>query len=309
MNSLAAIRKLVTVEELAALQNLELLASRVVEGVLTGSHRSKLKGGSTEFAEHRAYSAGDEIRRIDWRVVAKSDRYYIKQFHEESNLGVVLVLDASGSMAYGDSTRSKYLHARAAAACLGRLVLGQRDPVGLAVAQRKASNFLPARASAGHLLALLEVLLETEAKGRNDLLSSLDWLIRNLKRRSQFVLLTDGFVELDTLERLLLALASRGHELLLFHVLAPEELTFSFQENARFQCLETPDAIDVDPVVFADTYLSRMQAFVNRLRRICVRAGGDYEPLRTDQPIGKVLGDYLRRRMRGTKRNGVSRAR
>jgi uncharacterized protein (DUF58 family) len=309
VNSPAAIRKLVTVEELAALQNLELVAARVVEGILTGTHRSKMKGGSSEFAEHRAYSAGDEVRRLDWRVVAKSDRYYIKQFHEESNLGVVLVLDASGSMAYGDSTRSKFLHARAAAACLSRLVLGQRDPVGLAVAQRKASTFLPARSSAGHLLQLLESLLKTEANGRNDLLSTLDWLIRNLRRRSQFVLLTDGFVELDILEKLLLALAARGHQLLLLHVLAPEELTFSFQENSRFQCLETLDEMDVDPIVFADTYLSRMQAFVDRLRRICVRAGGDYEPLRTDQPLGAVLGDYLRRRMRRSRRYAAPRAR
>lgn len=309
MNSLATIRKLVTVEELAALQNLELVAARVVEGILTGTHRSKMKGGSSEFAEHRAYSAGDEVRRLDWRVVAKSDRYYIKQYHEESSLGVVLVLDASGSMAYGDSTRSKFLHARAAAACLSRLVLGQRDPVGLAVAQRKASTFLPARSSAGHLLGLLESLLKTEAKGRNDLLSTLDWLIRNLRRRSQFVLLTDGFVELDILEKLLLALAARGHQLLLLHVLAPEELTFSFKENSRFQCLETLDEIDVDPIVFADTYLSRLQAFVDRLRRICLRAGGDYEPMRTDQPLGTVLGDYLRRRMRRSRRYGAPRAR
>jgi uncharacterized protein (DUF58 family) len=309
VNSLATIRKLVTVEELAALQNLELVAARVVEGILTGTHRSKMKGGSSEFAEHRAYSAGDEVRRLDWRVVAKSDRYYIKQYHEESSLGVVLVLDASGSMAYGDSTRSKFLHARAAAACLSRLVLGQRDPVGLAVAQRKASTFLPARSSAGHLLGLLESLLKTEAKGRNDLLSTLDWLIRNLRRRSQFVLLTDGFVELDILEKLLLALAARGHQLLLLHVLAPEELTFSFKENSRFQCLETLDEIDVDPIVFADTYLSRLQAFVDRLRRICLRAGGDYEPMRTDQPLGTVLGDYLRRRMRRSRRYGAPRAR
>jgi uncharacterized protein (DUF58 family) len=309
VNSLAAIQKLVTVEELAALQHLELVASRVVEGLLTGNHRSKMKGGSSEFAEHRAYSAGDEVRRLDWRVVAKSDRYYIKQFHEESSLGVVLVLDASGSMAYGDSTRSKFLHARAAAACLSRLVLGQRDPVGLAVAQRKASTFLPARSSAGHLLELLESLINLEAKGRNDLLSSLDWLIRNLRRRSQLVLLTDGFVEIDILERLLLGLSARGHQLLLFHVLAPEELTFSFQENSRFQSLESPETIDLDPVLFADTYLSRMQAFVNRLRNACVRAGGDYEPLRTDQPLGTVLGDYLRRRMRRSRRYAASPAR
>lgn len=309
MNSLTAIRKLVTVEELAALQHLELVAERVVEGVLTGGHRSKMKGGSSEFAEHRAYSAGDEVRRLDWRVVAKSDRYYIKQFHEEANLGVVLVLDASGSMDYGESTRSKFLHARAAAACLSRLVLGQRDPVGLAVAQRKASTFLPVRSSAGHLQGILEALINTEAKGRTDLLSTLDWLIRNLRRRSQFVLFTDGFVELDVLEKLLLALAARGHQLLLFHVLAPEELTFSFKDNTRFQCLETFEEIDLDPIVFADTYLSRMQGFVDRLRRVCIRAGGDYEPLRTDQPLGTVLGDYLRRRMRRSRRYAAPRVR
>src|SRR4030095_12220734 len=114
---------------------------------------------------------------------------------------------------------------------------------------------------------------------QNDLLSTLDWLIRNVRRRSQFVLLTDGFVVIESLERLLLALSARGHELLLLHVLAPEELSFSFRENSRFRCLETGSTIDLDPVLFADTYLAKMQAFIDRLRRACIRAGGDYEPL------------------------------
>ena len=308
VNSLAAIRKLVTPEELSALHHLELVAPRVVDGLLTGTHRSRMKGGCSEFAEHRAYSPGDEIRTVDWRVVAKTDRYFIKQFHEESNLGVVLVLDASGSMGYGDSTRTKFLHARAAAACLSRLVLGQRDPVALSIARKKAPPFIPAHSSPGHLMTILDALIRLEPVWQNDLLSTLDWLIRNVRRRSQFVLLTDAFVEIEVLERLLLAVSARGHELLLLHVLAPEELSFTFRENSRFRCLETASTIDLDPVLFADTYLAKMQTFIDRLRRACIRAGGDYEPLVTDQPLGNTLADYLRRRARRSRRVASRRA-
>jgi uncharacterized protein (DUF58 family) len=293
---MSAIRALVSAEDLAALDKLELVADRVVDGFLAGRHESRMKGGCSEFAEHRAYSPGDEVRGLDWRVVAKSDRYFIKQFHESSTLSAVFVLDTSGSMAYGDSTLSKFLHARAAAACLSRLVLGQRDPVALAIT---GQAYLPARATPNHFLAILDALVCAQPAGPNALLETLSKLQNLIRTRSQIVLLTDAFVALDALEPLLLTFAARGHRLLLFHVLAPEELTFPFRDGTRFESLEGSDEFrDVDPAAFAQTYLERLQHFIQRLRRACHNAGGDYQPLPTDQPLGPTLADYLRKRAR-----------
>ena len=305
---MSAIRALVSAEDLIALEKLELVAGRVVEGFLSGRHESRMKGGCSEFAEHRAYGIGDEVRNLDWRVVAKSDRYYVKQFHEHSSLSTVLVLDASGSMAYGESTPAKFLHARSAAACLSRLVLGQHDPVALAVARENAPAFLPARSTANHFLAILDALVCAQPGGPNALLETLERLVRLVRHRSQFILLTDAFVEVDALEPLLLALGTRGHQILLLHVLAPEEFTFPFSDGTRFESLETSEEFyDVDPAAFAEMYLERMQTFIQRLRRACLRAGGDYQPLPTHQAIGATLADYLRRRTRRGSRAAMPR--
>ena len=301
----AALRLLVSDDDLAAVEHLELFASRLVQGMLTGRHDSRMKGGCSEFAEHRAYSLGDEVRNLDWRVMAKTDRYYVKQFHEESNLSTVLVLDASGSMAYGDSTASKFVHARAAAACLTRLLLGQRDPVALAVAGGVEVPFVPARSTPAHLFSIIDSLSRTNCGGKNALLQTLDRLVRQVKHRSQFILLTDAFVDVDRLEALLRVLPIRGHELLLFQVLAPEELSFPFREGIRFESLEGDSQFfNIDPTVFADTYLDRMQSFIIRLRQSCLRAGGDYYALPTHVPVGKSLADYLKRRAQRSGRAG-----
>jgi uncharacterized protein (DUF58 family) len=300
---MANLHDLVSAEDLAGLEGLELLASRLVNGFLTGRHDSRRKGGCSEFAEHRAYTPGDELRRLDWRIAAKSDRHFIKQFHEESNLSALLVVDASASMAFSVSTRTKLLHARAAAACLGRLLLGQGDAVGLAVAAENAPGPIPPRASAKQLDTLLASLAALTAAGANTLPETLRRLLEQLRRPAHLVVLSDGLVELDALARILPQLAARGHRLLFLQVLAPEELHFPFEDPMRFESLEEPSStVDVDPRLIAPTYLERLRLFLESLRRLCLRTGGEHHLLPTDQALGESLAPFLfsrSRRQRG----------
>lgn len=283
--------------DLARVENLELLASRVVDGLLSGRHRSKLKGGSAEFTEHRGYVPGDEIRLIDWKVFGKSDRYYIRQYIEQTCLQVVVALDASGSMAFGPDGGTKYAYARAVAACLTRLVLRQSDSAGLAVFGNPAPTYVPPRANPGHFQALLRTLGEARPAGEAALAAGLTDLARRIRRRGLIVLLSDCFEELPALRQALRFLRSRGHEVILLHTLAREELTFEFGGWSRFECLEVAGRrIDLDPALIRQEYLENVRQFLAELKRICGETGCDYQALPTDRPLGESLAYYLQRR-------------
>jgi uncharacterized protein (DUF58 family) len=289
-------------EDLARIENLELFSRHIVDGFLSGRHRSRLKGGCAEFAEHRAYCPGDEIRLMDWRVFGKSDRYCIKQFEEDTSLQAILVLDASGSMEFGLSTLSKYEHARAAALCLARLVLGQRDAAGLAVIGGGIRSYVPPRAQPRHLDVLLDSLRHVAPSGPTSLANDLDELARRIKRRGLIILFSDCFDDVPRLAQSLRLLRSRRHEVLLFHVMSPEELSFSFQNWSRFESLEMDgQKLDLDPTTVRGGYLERVRSFLEGLQRACGEAACDYVPLSTDLPLGDTLADYLRRRAASAK--------
>lgn len=282
---------------LSKIGHLELLSLRLVDGLISGKHRSTHKGGCFEFSEHREYSAGDEARLIDWRVFAKSDRYYIKQFEEETNLQAVMVVDTSGSMEFGLSTPSKLDYARMAAACLARLMLRQRDSVGLSMVGRSLRQFIPPRGNASHLQAICSALRKAEAGGMSDLGAGLLESARRLKRRGLFLIFSDCFGDATALSRALHQLRLRGHEVLVLHVLAPEEVTFSFDRWSRFQCLEAADLhLDVDPTAIRRKYLERFEKFRKKLTSDCARLGCDYGLLETNRPLGDVLAEFLSRR-------------
>lgn len=292
--------------DLAQVERLELMASRVVDGLLAGRHRSELKGGSAEFTEHRGYVPGDEIRLIDWKVYGKSDRYYIKQYIEQTCLQVIVALDGSGSMAYGSagSNRSptKFQYARAVAACLMRLVLRQSDSAGLAIFTRprshERSQYIPPRANPNHFQAILESLQTAAPTGETSLAANLTELARRIKRRGLVALLSDCFDDLDALRQALKFLRGRGHEVILFHTMAPEELTFDFGGWSRFECLEVDGRrIDLDPAVVRSDYLENVRKFLADLKYLCGETGCDYQPLPTDKPLGVALSHYLKRRM------------
>jgi uncharacterized protein (DUF58 family) len=283
--------------DLALTENLELLSRNIVDGFLTGRHRSRHKGGGAEFAEHRAYCPGDEIRLLDWRVFGKSDRYCIKQFEEETSLQAVMAVDASGSMGFGMSTATKYNFSRAAALCLSRLVLRQNDAAGLAVLGGGVRSFTPPRSQPRHLEVLIDNLVKAAPAGPTTLADDLGLLAQRIKRRALVILFSDCFDDVEQIAHALRLLRSRRHELMLFHVLAPEELSFSFRERSRFECLEDSGrVIELDPVLVREEYLSRLKAFMERLRHVCGEAACDYYPLSTDRPLGEALADYLRRR-------------
>jgi uncharacterized protein (DUF58 family) len=294
MNSLA---DYVSPADLARTENLELVSRQIVEGLYSGRHRSKLKGGSAEFAEHRAYSPGDEIRLLDWRVFGKSDRYYIKQFDEETSLQAILVLDASGSMGFGLSTASKYEYSRIASLCLARLALRQSDAAGLAIIGTGIRSFIPPRSQPRHLEVLIESLRQVSPNGPTSLAVDLAELAQRIKRRGLILLFSDCFDQVQQLAQSLKLLRSRRHEVILFQVLAPEELAFSFQQWTRFESLEHEgQSIDLEPALIRKEYLARLQTFLGEIRRACGEASCDYVPLSTEKPVGEALADYLRRR-------------
>ncbi len=286
--------------ELRKYAGLTLLARQVVEGFLTGVHRSPYKGFSVEFAEHRQYTPGDEIRHIDWRAVGKTDRYYVKEYEEETNLKAYLLVDASGSMAYRGSRKalSKFEYAQHVAASLSYLMLHQMDAVGLITLDTKVRDLIPPKANPKHLLRVLTTLENTAPGGETAMAPLWHELAgHHLKRRGMVLILSDFFDQLDPLMKALQHLRHRNHEVVLLHVLAPEELDFPFKRLTQFRNLESRDQkVLVDTRRLRDDYLANFERFRNDLKERAGRLHVDYHLLRTDQPVDRALGIYLSRR-------------
>ena len=282
---------------LARYGRLALIARSLVEGFLTGAHKSPYKGFSVEFAEHRQYYPGDEIRHIDWRAYGKTDRYYIKEFEEETNLRAHLLVDASGSMAYKGAHPSKFEYAQYIAASLAYLMLHQRDAVGLVTHDTRIRQMIPPRANAKHLLRLLNLLEQTQPGGETSMAPLWHDLAGRLKRRGLIVVLSDCFDQIGPLLRALRHFRHRRHEVLLFHLLAPEELEFPFSKMTQFRNLEaTGHRVLVDPKQLRKDYLRNFQAFCTHLREQAGHMQIDYHLLRTDEPVDRALGAYLTKR-------------
>lgn len=278
---------------------LELLARLVVEGVMSGLHRSPFKGFSVEFAEHRQYGPGDEIRHIDWRTYGKTDRYYVKEYEEETNLKAYLVLDTSGSMAYAGRTRSKLEHAKRLAAALAYLMIGQRDAVGLVTCDTDIRAMLPARSAPGHFSVICKALEEARPGGEAPLSRVLDNLAARIRRRGFLIVLSDGFDALDDLNLALKHVRHRHHELLFLQVLAPEEEDFPFRRATRFRSLEASGrSLRVDPSALRAAYLERFRAHNAALRENCLAIRADYQRVSTAEPVETTLLDYLAARSR-----------
>lgn len=282
---------------MGAIGPLELLSRVVVDGLLAGKHRSTTKGGCCEFAQHRQYAFGDELRQIDWQVYARSDRYYIKQFEEETNLQALLAIDASGSMGFRLSTISKFDYARRAAACLARLLLHQRDAVGAAVLAEQKTWYVPPRQKAAHLRALLTTMQAVQPGGGGRLGAQIRECIPRLQRRGMFILFTDGFGDLQDLGRALRIVRGRGHDVIVMNILAPEELQFPFRHWSAFDSLEeSGHCVRLDPASIRDEYLRRLQTHLDALAELTVGLGGDYVRMTTEQDLSEVLGWFLRSR-------------
>ena len=281
-------------EALARLGRLEIIARLVVEGFISGRHRSPYKGFSAEFAEHRPYTPGDEIRHIDWRAFGKTDRYYIKEYEEETNLKAYLLVDASGSMAYKGETQSKFTYARNVAAALAYLMLHQQDAVGLVVFDTEVRHYIPPRAQPRHFNVLADVLEGVEPGGETSLATIIHDLALQIRRRGLVILISDCFDRLDDLLPALRHLRHRKHEVILLQVVAPEELVFPFKRWTQFRSLES-DAYRrlVDPQRLRSQYLARFGEFTKALADGAGQMHVDYHQMATYMPYDVALGEYL----------------
>ena len=294
---------------LSRLSGLDLLARVVVEGFLLGLHRSPYRGFSVEFSQYRPYMPGDEIRTIDWKVYARTDRLYVKQYEEETNLFAHLLLDVSASMQVageGEGAVSKLDYGRWLAAALAYLLVRQQDAVGLAAFDDDIVEFLPSRGGRAHLESLLQALARLSLSGSTDLGAPLHRLAERIGRRGLVVLISDlqppagGDVarQLDELVRGLAHLRFEGHEVILFHVLSPGELDFEYRGSVRFSDPETGAEVVTWPERVRDAFLAALNDYLEGVVTACAEAGVEYRRLDTGQPLDTALVTYLATRGR-----------
>jgi uncharacterized protein (DUF58 family) len=283
----------------ARLGTLELKARTIVEGFLSGLHRSPFKGFSVEFAEYRQYIPGDDLSTIDWKVYARSDRYYVKKFEDETNLDCHLMLDVSGSMAYGGHHgMSKFEYGACLAASLGYLMNRQRDAVGLTAFDENIVTLTPASSRAGHLRNLLLTLDRLEPARPTDVSKPLHQLADSLTKRGMVVLISDLLDDPDAVIRGLRHFQYRRSDVIVFHVLDPDEIEFPFDRATRFEDLETSEEVMAVPGVVRAHYLREIGALIERYRRELGASGIDYELVSTKQPLELALLSYLSTRAR-----------
>jgi uncharacterized protein (DUF58 family) len=290
-------------QTLAKLQGLELRARLIVEGYVSGVHRSPYHGFSIEFAEHREYAQGDDLRYVDWKVFGKTDKYYLKQYEEETNLVSYLLLDTSESMRYrsADAPLSKLEYAQCAAAALAYLVLQQQDSVGLVTFDKEIRALVRASSNPSHLKQLLHVMELSVPERKTNTGPIFHDLAERLKKRGVVVILSDLFDDVPSMLAGLKHFRHRRHEVILFHVLDPAELDFPFRQMTLFKGLEQLPDVLTDPRALRQAYLKEFANFVQAVKKGCRAQQIDYVQMRTDQSLEIVLSSYLASRMNRVK--------
>ena len=284
-------------DAVARIARLELEARNIVEGFLSGQHRSPYFGQSIEFAQHREYAPGDDVRRIDWKVWSKTDRYYIKQYEEETNLRTTLIVDVSESMRYGSGKTTKFDYACTIAAAVAYLLLRQQDAVSLVAFDDEVRGVAPSRSQHTHLGAILSVLMQESPTRKTDIYEILKYIANEKSQKGMVVLISDLFVPREGLFRGLRLLRRRGHDVLVFQVLDDEELDFEFTGTTRFEGLEDAGELVCDPRSLRDGYLRALHAFLDEIRRNCAGNVIDYQPIRTSEHIDAALRHYIKHRV------------
>jgi uncharacterized protein (DUF58 family) len=283
----------------ARLGTLELKARTIVEGFLSGLHRSPFKGFSVEFAEYRQYIHGDDLSTIDWKVYARSDRFYVKKFEEETNLDCHLMIDVSGSMGYGGHHgMSKFEYGACLAASLAYLMNRQRDAVGLAAFDERIVSMLPSSSRTGHLRAVLLTLDRLVPARTTNVSKPLHQLADSLSKRGMVVLISDLLDDPDEVIRGLKHFQFRGTDVIVFQILDPDEIDFPFERVTRFEDLETSEEVAAVPGAVRTHYVREMASLIERYRRELGGAGIDYQLLRTSNPLELALMAYLSTRAR-----------
>lgn len=291
-----AAHRLLDPDVIARLRGLELRARGVVAGSISGMHRSAYHGYSVEFAEHRQYVPGDDLRHIDWRLFGRQDRFYIKEYEEETNLRCNILLDASRSMAYAGAGISKFEYARRLAAVLAFVLIQQQDAAGLLVFDERLRTHLPAHTGNVQLANLTRLLEQTECGGRTDVKVLFHRLAEELRKRSMVLLISDLLAPSEDVLGGLEHICHNGHELIVLHVLDDDEWNLPFVENVRFEGLEDATGLLVDPQGLRPSYLAAVEQFCTRVKAVCLKHRGDYLAVNTRDPLVAVLSGYLARR-------------
>ena len=285
-------------EALARLSSLQLLARNVVEGFITGLHKSPFHGFSVEFAEHRPYMPGDPIRHIDWKVYARTDRHVIKKFQEETNLKCYVLLDVSASMSFSSKMLTKLQYGTSLCAALSYLMIEQRDAVGLVLFDDQIRRLLPPRSMRSYLNLILKELQNVNPTGTTRVAETLHQVAERMKRRGLIVLISDLLEEPEEIISGLRHFRYDGHEVIVLQILDPLEMTFAFPKDARFRDLETDERIISQPWHLKTAYQKEMQTFLDEIKVGCRDNGVDYALFDTTQPYDFALMEYLNKRKR-----------
>ena len=280
---------------IARIQRLDLRTRLIVEGFISGLHRSPYQGFSVEFAQHREYVPGDDVRHIDWKVFARSDRYYIKQYEEETNLRCVFLVDVSESMKYGGTRLTKYDYAASITASLALLLLRQQDAVGLCTFDEDLRTVLPPSARTGHINSIVHVLEEDSRRllAKTSLEHICHKVAEKLDHRGMVCIVSDLLEDEDGLLRGLRRLVHRGHDVMVLHVMDASELTFPFQGNTRFRGMEASGDLIAEPRSLREGYLASLQRYLEKVKRGCISNRVSYRLASTEENLGAVLGAFL----------------
>jgi uncharacterized protein (DUF58 family) len=285
-------------EGLGRISRMELIARQVVEGFLAGRHRSPYQGFSVEYLDHRQYTPGDEIRSLDWKVLARTDKYYVKLFEDETNLRAHILLDCSRSMTFGSGLVTKREYGSRLAAALAYLMLRQNDAVGLVLFDSEVRQFLPPRARPAQFRRLLDLLEHAPAAADTNIGSVLHDVAERIKRRGLVILISDLIDDPARLADGLMHFRHDRHEVLVFQVLDDAERIFPYDRVTRFQDMEGTGRLDVNPKLLRQRYLARMEAFLEQVRTLCFERNIGYVLAGTQEPYDQLLAAYLEKRGR-----------
>ena len=297
---------MLSADVVTAIEDLELAARLVVEGLRAGSHRSPFHGYSSEFQQHRPYRVGDDLKYLDWKLLARTDRLYTRQFRETTSMSVMLVLDGSASMAFPESGVTKWRYAAVLAASLAHLIVSQGDAVGLLAMANDRMTYLPAKGGRPHLRSLIATLDRVEPGGTWSPARGIARGAELLKRRGVVIILSDFQDAEESTHRELRRIAGHGHDVAMLQIVAPDESTFPYSGDLEFEDLETGEKRLIDAAAIGSDYRRAFAGFLDRSHRDAVRENVDYALMRTDAPPGQSLRDFLMRRDAGKGRQSAS---
>jgi uncharacterized protein (DUF58 family) len=284
-------------EAIKRISRLDLRARHVVEGFLSGMHRSPYFGQSVEFLQHREYAIGDDLRHVDWKVWGRQDRLVVKQFEEDTNLRCTMLVDVSSSMQYGEGPLTKYEYACTIASSLAYLVLQQQDAVGCVAFDEAVRVRVPIRSKRNHIYSVINSLAANDPRDKTDMHAVLKSVAETWPRRGMMIVVSDLLTDTDNLMRGLRLLRQRGHDVLVFHVMDDDELDFPFSGPMRFEGLETEDFLNCNPRALREGYLEAVETFLQDVRHRCAQNTIDYALVRTSEPLDAVLATYLSNRL------------